>query len=91
MGQTCGVNEDCASGQCGDDGSARYCTEECALGSGGCPDGFGCRQAGEGGVCWPGYEESGGCHASGSGAGQLASIALGLMGILLVGRRRRRR
>jgi hypothetical protein len=91
LGQACVGNDDCASGQCGDDGEAKYCAEVCEIGGGGCPDGFGCREAGNVGVCWPGYDDSSGCRASQGGTGQLAAIALGLMAALFAGRRRRRR
>ena len=90
LGQACVGNDDCASGMCGDDGAAKYCAEVCQIGGGGCPDGFGCREAGNLGVCWPGYDDSSGCRASQGGTGQLAAIALGLMA-LVAGRRRRRR
>ena len=90
LGEVCTGNGDCASGQCGDDGSAKYCAEQCDLGAGGCPDGFGCRESGATGVCWPGYDDGGGCQAGGDGQGQLAALALGLMAVLVAGRRRRR-
>lgn len=91
LGQTCQNNEACGSGQCGDDGSAKYCVEECNLGAGGCPDGFGCRESGESGVCWPGHDDSGGCQSGGSTDGKLATIALAAVAALFAARRRRRR
>jgi hypothetical protein len=91
LGEICATNEECSSGLCGDDGEEKRCAEKCELGGGGCPDGFGCRKAGEVGVCWPGYDDSGGCRAAGAGAGWLAAIALGLAAALGARRRRRRR
>ena len=91
LGSTCAANEDCASRQCGSDGTASYCAEKCDLGAGGCPDDFGCRKAGDHGVCWPGYDDSGGGCRTAAGGGQLApTIALGLVAVLLARRRRRR-
>jgi len=90
LGEACQGNGDCSGGQCGDDGEDKFCTESCHEGEGGCPDGFGCRPAGDDGVCWPGYDDAGGCQ-SGRGADGLAAIALGSVAIALVARRRRRR
>jgi MYXO-CTERM domain-containing protein len=88
LGESCTANEQCASGQCGDDGSERHCAEQCDLGGGGCPDGFGCRKAGDVGVCWPGYDEGGGgCAVAGGDPGSLVLLGLGL---LALGARRRR-
>jgi uncharacterized protein (TIGR03382 family) len=60
------------------------------LGQAQCPSGFGCLDAGEDtgmGICFPGYDENGGCNASGGGA----PVTFGLVfGALLLGRRRRR-
>ena len=42
------------------------------------------------GVCWPANDDGGGCQAGGDGQGQLAALALGLMAVLVAGRRRRR-
>jgi MYXO-CTERM domain-containing protein len=89
LGETCTNNEQCASKLCGDDGTEQHCAERCDLGEGGCPEGFGCREAGEGGVCWPGYDDSsGGCRTTGGGSGSLAAIALGLLAALWARRRR---
>jgi hypothetical protein len=91
LGEICTQNTQCASGQCGDDGTAKYCAEECEVGAGGCPDGFGCRQAGASAVCWPGYDEGGGCQAGASRGSQLAAIALAMLAVVIGAGRRRRR
>lgn len=85
LGQRCGGGEDCASTRCGSDGSTRVCTEVCD-GTGSCPDGFGCLDSDEGEVCWPGYDDDGGCSTGGDAAGRLI---LWLVAFALVLRRRR--
>ena len=52
--------------------------------------GFECTDAGGRFVCWPEQSDGGGC-AAGGGDGALAPLGLGLLGVLLVVRRRRRR
>ena len=90
LGTTCTTNTDCKSGQCGSDGAGNsYCVEVCNPGANGCPSGFGCLEAGGGGVCWPGAGDGGGCSA-GSGSAEAGFLSLGL-GALLITRRRRRR
>ncbi|HET7501365.1 MAG TPA: Ig-like domain-containing protein [Kofleriaceae bacterium] len=104
LGTLCVTTVDCVSWQCANDGGARYCVESCAPGQ--CPSGFGCRDDGQGGgVCWPGFDEGGGCSVA-PGAVQiagatgpvratgdrhpLAPIALGVGVVALLARRRRR-
>jgi uncharacterized protein (TIGR03382 family) len=91
LGAACSEAVDCASGSCATTTEGAYCVEPCALGQNQCPDGFGCLDAGEDsgmGVCFPGYDESGGCNAAG---GSGAPVTLGLaFASLLFGRRRRR-
>ncbi|HTL34083.1 MAG TPA: Ig-like domain-containing protein [Kofleriaceae bacterium] len=87
LGTGCTANEDCASGQCGNDGTNSYCTASCTDNSG-CPSDFTCLDADSGaGLCWP--SEGGGCDASGGGQGWMM-LGLGLIGILVVARKRRR-
>jgi MYXO-CTERM domain-containing protein len=86
LGETCATNEECASRQCGRDGDTAFCAETCELGARGCPDGFGCREAGDHGVCWPGYDDGGGCSAGGHG--RPLWIALALLALLAARRRR---
>jgi uncharacterized protein (TIGR03382 family) len=91
LGATCTEATDCASGSCATTTEGAYCVEPCVLGGNQCPSNFGCLDTGEGtgmGVCFPGYDENGGCNAAG---GRGAPITFGLMfGALLLGRRRRR-
>ena len=89
LGATCMSGPDCASGQCAQDASgARYCVEPCTLDAGECPSGFGCLAAGDGGICWPGFDEGGGGCQSGQPA---APIGMGLaLGAILLARRKRR-
>ena len=88
LGEPCTEHEECKSGQCATDvdGNA-YCIEACTPGARGCPSGFGCLEAGGGGVCWPGVDDGGGCNVGGD-AGGLALLGIGL-GAMLVARRRR--
>jgi hypothetical protein len=87
LGTTCTDNESCSSGQCGNDGENSYCTTSCNPEQNACPSGFSCLDGGGGnGLCWP--SEGGGCDASGGGQG-IAFMMLGLVGILIVRRKRR--
>lgn len=90
LGASCTDAVDCASGSCATTTDGAYCVEPCMLNQAQCPDGFGCLAAGDEagmGVCFPGYDENGGCNAGGNGAG----VTLGLAFVsLLFGRRRRR-
>ena len=89
LGTNCTGNSDCASMQCGMNGTTGYCVESCDLTADACPDGFACTDTGGGaGVCWP-DKKSGGCESgydSGNGAWLLG---LGLVGALVIRRRRR--
>ncbi len=89
LGTDCGNNTDCASGQCAADADGNhYCVEPCDPALNGCPSGFGCVAAGDGGVCWPGADSGGaGCNA---GGGQTTG-GLFLLGIGLAFSLRRRR
>jgi hypothetical protein len=50
FGETCLVNDDCASQLCAESGGVKYCTETC---SGTCPSGASCVSAGTMKVCTP--------------------------------------
>ncbi|HEY5950648.1 MAG TPA: Ig-like domain-containing protein [Kofleriaceae bacterium] len=89
LGTTCTVGTDCASGQCGMDGTASYCVEQCAIGE--CPDGFGCaiEDGMETGVCWPGFDDgSGGCGCESNRGGPFGMFVL--IGWLVLTCRKRR-
>jgi uncharacterized protein (TIGR03382 family) len=90
LGSPCNANSDCASNQCGDDGTgSKYCVETCDPTNSKCPSGFSCASTGAGGVCWPAADGggSGGCESS-NGGGPL--FMFGALGIALAFRRRRR-
>ncbi|MGE0869124.1 MAG: Ig-like domain-containing protein [Kofleriaceae bacterium] len=90
LGATCNGPVDCASGQCASNADGeRQCVESCLVGEDQCPDGFGCLNAGELGVCWKGFDDGsggGGC-ATGGPAGL---ITIGIGSALALFRRRRR-
>jgi MYXO-CTERM domain-containing protein len=87
LGTTCSDSAQCASKQCASDGTSSYCVELCEPGQ--CPDGFGCLDTGaENGVCWPGYDEGGGCGCQSSRGGP-AGMILALIVMVVTCRRRR--
>jgi hypothetical protein len=85
------MNSDCSSNECASDGTSHLCVIPCDPNNDQCPSGFGCLQAGAGGVCWPGapHGSSGGCCDAG-GSPPTGPIVLGLgLATMLVVRRRR--
>ena len=90
LGSACTKNEECKSGQCGNDGTNGYCVEMCDPALNACPSGFDCLASGNTGVCWPGAGGGGGGCNTGSDSGGAAFLAFGL-GALLITRRRTRR
>jgi MYXO-CTERM domain-containing protein len=89
LGEACTGNEDCASSQCGSDGSNSYCVEGCALGASACPSGFDCLDTGAGaGVCWPNGDDGGGC-SSGKGESGALVLMLGLAAMFVTRKRRK--
>lgn len=92
LGATCSGNDQCTAGLCASDGTVMACTIPCDLTSKNCPDGYGCLEAGQTGVCWAGYDDGSGgcCDSGGSGAGSLLlSLAVGALWLLRGGRSRR--
>lgn len=90
LGTACTGNEQCTSGECASDGTNQVCVVPCDLNNDQCPSGFGCEQAGAGGVCWPGAAHGGsggGCDAGGSPGGALA-LGFGVVALLVVRRRK---
>jgi len=86
LGSECTSNADCDSGLCASDGTSSQCTTTCDAGGNSCRDGFACVEAG---VCWA-EEGGGGCQTSGHGAGGAVAWLLGLLGMVVVVRRRRK-
>ena len=91
LGQTCTEGNQCYSGLCGSDGNGnRFCTETCDTEAQGCPDGFGCLNAGDTGVCWPGADGGGGgCAASDDDAPAIPIALFAMFGLAFLFRRRR--
>jgi len=89
LGEACAVNEDCRTGIC-----AGTCTRVCDAATA-CPEGFGCFPAGDVSGCFPESEpvpppgDDGGCSASSADARQAAPIALAVLALFALGRRRR--
>lgn len=86
LGQACTLSSECLSNQCGFSSEGNYCTETCGNGQGGCPKGFGCLGTESGSVCWPGYNDGGGCAI-----GTSASSLTWLLAFALLAFRRRQR
>jgi len=88
LGTSCADSTTCLSNRCASDGTSSYCVELCMKGD--CPSGFGCLDTGEElGVCWPGYDDSGGCGCQTSRGGP-AGMILALLVMVVTCRRRRR-
>lgn len=91
LGAACTNNADCTSGSCASDGTNMYCVIPCDPSNSHCPSGFGCLAANNGGVCWAGIDNGGGCCDSGNRGGAAGSILLGLgFAATLVTRRKRK-
>lgn len=89
LGQACTDSAECASAQCGSDGTNSYCVEGCDLAANACPSGFACIDTGNGaGVCWPSGEEGGFCNAGTSSSGA-AMLLIGIAGLFVTRRRRK--
>ncbi|MCB9614361.1 MAG: matrixin family metalloprotease [Sandaracinus sp.] len=94
-GDACGSNDDCASGLCAVAGDSTFCTDYCSDADP-CPTSFTCTPLGDTAICVPpagggGRGDGGcGCAAPGAGAPSKAPLLLGLAGLALFARRRRR-
>jgi len=89
LGSSCSEGVECASGLCTTTTEGAYCVEPCVLDINQCPSGFGCLDTGDivgMGVCFPGYDDNGGCNA---GGGTPVTLGLGLVGLLFARRQRR--
>jgi MYXO-CTERM domain-containing protein len=88
LGATCTINADCLLGTCASDGSNKYCTATCDTDRV-CPNGFSCLDASATQTfCWPASASGGGGCQTGGGSGSVAALALGLLGSIVVLRRR---
>ncbi len=83
IGETCTGNEQCSGNLCAVAESGNFCTQVCGDGNS-CPSGFSCDSSGAMSICI----EDGGCSASGGRGGYSLIV---LVGLALVGARRRRR
>jgi uncharacterized protein (TIGR03382 family) len=90
LGSECTDSLQCASGLCAMTTDGAYCVSPCLLGDEQCPSGFGCLDTGNGdgnGVCFPGFDEGGGCLDAGGSGGPITA-GLGFAALLFVRRRR---
>lgn len=89
LGAACMDSAQCVSGTCASDGTVMACVIPCDLDTKNCPDGFGCLEAGAGGVCWYGADDGGGCcdTSGGNGAGSML-LALAIAATFVTRRRR---
>jgi hypothetical protein len=85
VGDTCTINQNCASDLCVVDGSGHVCTQSCGAG-GSCPAGFACKASSQ--VCLPetGDGGGGGCSVGGGSSG--LGLALALTALAVAFRRR---
>ena len=83
LGETCTGNEQCAGNLCATAEDGNFCSQVCGDGNS-CPDDFECQAVGATSIC----VASGGCSATGRSGG-ISMIML--VGLALVGARRRRR
>jgi len=90
LGQPCTSNSDCASDQCGNDGTTSLCVVPCDTSMNQCPSGFGClstNNGGNAGVCWFGADGGGGgCDTSGDSRSSIL-LGLSLAGALVMWKR----
>jgi hypothetical protein len=91
LGTACDDEDLCATGVCFDrDPRGPYCSQACEVGGDACGDGFACAEVGATDYCVRDDSDGGGCCQS-SRDGGASALGLGLIvGLGLVGRRRRR-
>ncbi|HEY5945955.1 MAG TPA: hypothetical protein VIV40_10715 [Kofleriaceae bacterium] len=91
LGDACDYNEFCTSNLCVETDKGAYCSQDCILGAtAACADGFECVANGSSGACIP-TDPGGCCSASGPDAVWVhGGLSLGLLGLVLRRRRRRR-
>jgi hypothetical protein len=87
LGALCGSNDQCETQLCAEADGEKRCSQQCNAESP-CPDGFECRDEV---ACWPEAKEEGGCTAAGGGPASSPLALLGLLGLLPLCLRRRRR
>lgn len=83
LGEDCAGNDSCTSNLCATAEDGNFCSQTCGDGNS-CPSDFSCESVGTTSICVP---ETGGCSTTGKSGGSL----LVLVGLALVGARRRRR
>lgn len=88
-GAECTDNSDCGSNLCATGPEGSLCTSTCDS-ENACFDGLECRSAGDGNVCWPISNDSGGCSVAPKGEQGVPAGALLLLLAAAVGLRRRR-
>jgi hypothetical protein len=91
LGDACDYQQFCETNQCTMTDQGGFCSQECIVGgTGACPDGFECVQAGSAGACLP-ADDGGGCCSVGGADAMWVHGGLSLGVLALVMRRRRRR
>lgn len=97
VGDACEFAQQCLSNVCANVDGEQVCTQTCVTGPNDtCPEGFECdaKALGAAGNCAPLVTDEGGCCAVGDqgGSAVLVNLALGgVIGLMVAGRRRRRR
>ncbi len=92
-GDACDYPQFCENGFCLDTTDGMYCSQTCVVGvADSCPMGFTCEgEAGQTGSCVHESASEGGCCSAGGDSRAAALLSFGVLGVLLVRPRRRRR